>query len=647
MIISDVLSKALQNGTRIMPAISGTAKGLFFRQSSAFSMQHMQLQQSPLALTLGNSYRNFSSGEKNMQPPVGLSNFRQLIEHKDPKGKSYLFVDKSLFIKELLDDSSDVVLITRPRRFGKTLNLSMLHHFFSKEVNDKPTGSLFFELKISEDAKYMGYQGKFPVIFLTFKDIKSSSFKAAYDDFCGLISKAYEVHEKQVLSSEELTERQKKRYELILDRRAEGTDIRASLQDLTFYLSKCYGVKPIVLIDEYDTPIQTAYVEKYYKEMITFMREFFGAGLKDNSYMEKAILTGILRVAKESLFSGLNNISTYSLLTSQYGSHFGFTEEEISELLEKSNLVNKTNEVKDWYNGYQAGDVVIYNPWSIVNYIKKQELNSYWINTSDNALIKELLIKSSTNFKAQFEILLKGQSVEKIIDENTVFDQLEMNESGIWNLLLMSGYLKIVSSKKVANFHACMLAIPNNEVKGLYQKFIAEWLSGVDDAMVFTQFLNNLLEGKVADFEERLKEIMLQTFSVHDIKGKNPEKFFHGFMLGLTAFINPKHYTIDSNRESGLGRYDIVISPYSHDKLGIILEIKSVEKDASIQSLRTESKNALDQIEAKQYEKSSLLKNVKACLKIGIAFSGKELAITHKISDFRPRFNIENGNKPD
>ena len=575
--------------------------------------------------------RYFANEPKNMQPPVGESNFRTLIEHRDVNGKPYLFVDKSLFIKDIIDDSSEVVLITRPRRFGKTLNMSMLHHFFAKELNNKSTGTLFENLKISQYSKYMKYQGQFPVVFLTFKGIKSGTFKASYEDLCKLIRMAYLEHAKPILSSLNISDQEKRYYEQVLEGKAPDTDMRSALKDLTTYLNKSYGIKPFVLIDEYDTPIQTAYGEHYYKEMVTFMREFLGAGLKDNYSLEKAILTGILRVSKESLFSGLNNVSTYSLLSSTYGKHFGFTEEEVLELLEKSKLSDKASEVRDWYNGYQAGNVVIYNPWSIVNYVQKQgKLGSYWINTSDNALIKDLLINSSIDFQTQFELLLQGKSIESKIDENMVFQNLETNESSIWTLLVMAGYLKIISSEKVGVVHSCLLAIPNKEVRGLYKKFIAEWLSGIKNPIVFTQFLDNLLEGNIADFEYRLKEIMLQTFSVHDIKGKQPEKFFHGFMLGLTAYVNSNHYIIDSNREAGLGRYDIILAPRNPNKLGIILEIKSIGEEASKDALKTESENALEQIEAKQYEKSHLLQQAGHCLKIGIAFSGKELVITYR-----------------
>lgn len=603
-------------------------KALFFGQTRTIVSQGAPLNLFNITTGTCSSKRYFSE-EKKMQPPIGVSDFREIIEYRDLKGSPYLFIDKSLFIKALLEDSAKVKLITRPRRFGKTLNMSMLHHFFADQVDNKLTAELFKNLKIAKHSECMQYQGKYPVISLTFKDIKNRSFEAAYADFFEIVRVAYLEHEKMLLSSSSLLKsRDKQDYETFLDRKASDSAKRSALKNLTFYLSQHYGIKPIVLIDEYDTPIQTAYVENYYKEMVTFMREFLGAGLKDNSHLDKAILTGILRVSKESLFSGLNNIETYSLLDSRYGEYFGFTEEEVLELLKTSQLDNHVQEVREWYNGYQCGSAVVYNPWSIINYVKKQgTLSSYWVNTSDNILIKDLLIRSSTNFKAQFEFLLQDKPVEMLINEHVVFSNLETSESAVWSLLLMSGYLKATPIKSVGESTLCQLQIPNKEVKDLYRTFISEWLSGVNSPTVFNQFLSNLLNGKMEDFEERLGSLMLQTFSVHDIKGKNPEKFFHGFMLGLIAGIDHKHYKVDSNKESGLGRYDIIIVPNDPKKLGIIIEIKSLDKDSS-QSLKEAAENALKQIDEQKYSQNTLFQNIKQCLKVGIAFRGKELA-TH------------------
>lgn len=567
-----------------------------------------------------------------MQTPIGISDFRELIETRDSGGRPYLFVDKSLFIKEILDDLTKVKLFTRPRRFGKTLNMSMLHHFFAKTVNGSPTEELFKNLNISKYPEYiLNYQGKSPVISLTFKDMKSDNFTSASLDLLEIIRAAYLEHEQNALASTSLlSDRDKQDYELILDRKASDSVIKSSLKNLTFYLSKCYSSKPIVLIDEYDTPIQTAYVNDYYIDMMAFMRGFLGAALKDNSYLDRAILTGITRVSKESLFSGLNNIKVYSLLNPRYGDCFGFTEEEVGQLLYKSGINNNIEDVKAWYNGYQAGNTVIYNPWSIVNYIQEQgKLSSYWVNTSDNRLIKDLLIQSSDVFKSQFESLLQDTAVEMLINENLNFNDLKTSEPAIWTLLLMTGYLKTTLIRDTDQGPLCQLLIPNNEVKGLYRRFIAEWLSGVDSATTFNNFINNLLIGEMENFEESLKKMMLQTFSVHDVKGKNPEKFFHGFMLGLIAGIDQNHYKLDSNKESGLGRYDIIITPKDPRKLGIILEIKNTDKTTS-DALKKVSDEAIEQINKKKYNVVFQQDSIQNCLKVGIAFNGKDLAITHR-----------------
>lgn len=416
-----------------------------------------------------------------MITPIGISNFRTLIEYKDSHGRPYLFIDKSMFVKEIVN-GTHVTLITRPRRFGKTLNLSLLHHFFAKTVNEKPTRHLFKHLEIAKHPDYIKYQGQYPVIFLSFKDIKGETFEQAYLDLKELIKKIYKEHKPAIDAANILTEIDQADYQAILMREAPDALIKVSLQNLTEYLTKAYGAKPIILIDEYDAPIQTAYIHHYYKKMVDFIRVFLGASLKDNPYLEKAVLTGILRVSKESIFSGLNHLKVYTLLHGRYGEFFGFTEQEVVKLLEKSHLMPTLQEVAAWYNGYQAGEFVLYNPWSIINYIEeKGKFQAYWVNTSDNALLKTLFIQSPNSFKIQFEALFQEKTVEKFISENFVFEYLESNENALWALFLMSGYLKTTHIQTNSQGAICQLAIPNQEVKELLQTFIAEWLSGIDN----------------------------------------------------------------------------------------------------------------------------------------------------------------------
>jgi len=602
-----------------------------------------------------------------VQSPIGVDSFRTLIETRDFQGLPYLFVDKSLFIKEILEDLTVVKLITRPRRFGKTLNMSMLHHFLASEVDGKPTKALFEHLKIGEHKEYLEkYQGKYPVVFMTLKDIvREDNYKAAYKSFCTEMSKVYLKHE-YLLSSPKLGPYQKKVFESVLEERATPARIKTSLSDLTQALYLDHGVKPWVLIDEYDTPIQTARAGGYYREMVDFMRGFLGTGLKGNTYLDKAILTGILRVSKESIFSDLNNIKTYSLLHPRYSQYFGFTEPEVLELLEKTELNQNIASVRAWYNGYQFGNSTVYNPWSIINYIQeKGKLSAYWVNMSSNQLIKDLLLQSSTHFKEQFEFLLQNKPVEAFVDEHVTFSllsnhHLESYDSAIWSLLLMSGYLKATVMEERSQGALCQLQIPNHEVKDLYRVMIVQWLSGANNPVVFNRFIDNLLSGNIEDFATHLKTIMLQSLSVHDIKGKKPEKFFHGFMLGLIAAIDPRQYQIHSNKESGYGRFDIIIAPNDPNKLGIILEIKSLAEaeassatkiksntqtkskatsktraNISAESLKEEANKALIQIDERQYAMMLPLQNIKNCLKIGVAFNGKDLAVTHRLDEIQ------------
>ena len=396
--------------------------------------------------------------------PIGSSDFKKIIDG------NFDFVDKSLLIKELLEDDAEVILITRPRRFGKTLNMSMLRYFFADKVKTEPTKNLFNSLKITKHPKYMAFQGKHPVIFLSLKDIKESSYETMYARFCKVISDLYSDY--RYLLDTQLYEDKKTIYNSILNQQATPANIIDSLKDLTEYLFNHHKQKPIVLIDEYDTPVQSGYDNKYYDKVINLFRNFLSSALKDNPYLYKSVLTGILRISRESLFSGLNNLKVYSFLHEKYGEYFGFTEEEVSKLLFEAKIENKAKEIKNWYNGYQIGNHVLYNPWSIVNCISEKGITkSYWIHTSDNSLIKNLLVESSLAFKDCFEVLLRGGKIERVINENFVFSDLDKNqESAVWSLLLTTGYLKIVSYKETNQGSLCQLSIPNQEIKNFYRE---------------------------------------------------------------------------------------------------------------------------------------------------------------------------------
>ncbi|MBS0185715.1 MAG: AAA family ATPase, partial [Proteobacteria bacterium] len=371
-----------------------------------------------------------------MRLPIGESDFRTIIEEK------FNFVDKTLFIKEVIEEGPKVILITRPRRFGKTLNLSMLQYFFAPEVRGIPTKGLFEGLKISQEPLYEEYQGKIPVISLSFKDVKEDSFEKAYDKIYEIIVglyKNFSYLQKSDIFSEEF----KFLYNCLLKREANQAQLENSLKELTEYLFAYHKTPPLILIDEYDTPIHAGYLNGFYDKIVSFFRNFFSVSLKDNPCLYKAVLTGILRVSRESLFSGLNHLEVYSVLNSKFSSYFGFTEGEVEGLLHQAQMDDKITEVKDWYNGYHMSDETVYNPWSIINFIQKGGvLQPYWVNTSDNELIKTLLTGSSFSFKDDFEGLLQGTSREETIDENIVFSDLDKgDESAIWSLFLMTGYL--------------------------------------------------------------------------------------------------------------------------------------------------------------------------------------------------------------
>ncbi len=568
--------------------------------------------------------------------PIGQSDFRKIIEGK------FDFVDKSLLIAEVLE-GPEVILFARPRRFGKTLNMSMLRYFFAQEVFGLPTKGLFDQLKIAQtdSATILQHQGKYPVIFLTFKDIKETNFELAYGKISEILTKTYDEFS-YLQESQFLSDRQKDLFKRILKGEANQTQLENSLLELSECLFRHCGVKPIILIDEYDTPIQSGYLQGYYNESIAFFRNFLGAALKDNPYLFKAVLTGILRVSRESLFSGLNNLKVYSVLHHQFSQFFGFTEDEVNQLLNKANQQEKAGEIKHWYNGYQIGDTILYNPWSIVNCIQDDGvLKPFWVNTSDNELIKDLLLKSSINFKEKFEILLQGIPAEQLVDENFVFSDLQKNrDSAIWSLLLMAGYLTVRRCEETNRGSLCQLAIPNQEIRNLYQIIIERWLANGYGLEWYEKFLNHLLRGEMDEFERGLQRIMEETISVHDM-GKNPEAFYHGFMIGLTASLSGGNdYETRSNRESGYGRYDYLILSRDPRKLSILLEFKQVDhpvgktgkkEPKQLQSILDKAaRKALDQIESQAYFAEVQQRGLKNILKIGLAFSGKRFGMAYE-----------------
>ncbi len=559
--------------------------------------------------------------------PIGSDNFGKFIE------KNFDFVDKTLFIKEILDDASaDAIVLTRPRRFGKTTALSMLHYFFAAEVIGRPTTGMFDKLKVAAlGEQYMQHQGKYPVIFISLKEVKESNMSLALKKFSNEMSFLYREHQ-ALLHSEKLTPSDKKTFQAMIDGCSDFTLLQASIKDLTYYLYLHHGVKPWVLLDEYDSPLHAAYAASrktaadgtmpnadYFDQMVNFLRGMLGGLLKTNPYLERAVLTGILRISKESMFSGLNNVKVHSILDEKYTQHFGFTQPEVDVLLEKAGMLAQRDKVKQWYNGYQFGNQTLYNPWSINNFIDDGgKYKTYWVNTSDNALIYTLLKSAPLDFKVEFERLLANKSIEKDIDGHLVFRYLHHNISAVWSLLLFTGYLKPIDIKEIGLNTACQLVIPNQEVRNLFHRIIAEWLADGDPIESYGKFINSLITGDMVTFEKHLARILLHVVSYHDF-ATEPEAFYHGLMLGFTASLWETHI-VQSNRESGSGRFDIVLLPRAPKQLAIIIELKIAKSKTT---LKKAANDALKQIDARQYQTVLDTHGANRLLKIGIGFRDK------------------------
>ncbi len=560
-----------------------------------------------------------------MNFPIGISDFEEIVQG------DYYFIDKTLLVKEIMDDGAKVILLTRPRRFGKTLNLSMLYYFLSETYYNRVNQNLFDGLNISKEMEFCKkHQGQYPMIFISFKDIKEDTFTKAYAGIVVLISALYEQH-RYLLEGDLLSESQKNIFTAILNQEANEANIKVSIQNLAEYLTKKFKQFPIILIDEYDTPIQQAYLKEYYGDMISLMRGILGNVLKDNKpnerFLEKAIITGITRVEQESIFSGLNNLEVYSVLEEKYGQYFGFVEEEVLKLIDDSEQTLPLAPIKEWYNGYQVGKYVLYNPWSIIKCLKnKGTFEWYWVNTSSNDLIAQLLTDASSTTKLQFEQLLQGGVIERPISKNLVFPNLKIQEAALWSLLLYTGYLKVLSTRITEFQMLAELAIPNKEVGFVYNEIIAGWFSIEKNLDVYKDFIESLINGNVNEFKKQLSSYIMQSGSFFDFDKTTPEKVFHVFILGLVVGLK-KEYIIQSNRESGLGRLDIIFIPKNSKRQGMLIEFKT---SATVELLLEKAREALDQIKDRKYIETFKQHNISSVLAIGLAFCGKQLELAHE-----------------
>ena len=558
---------------------------------------------------------------------IGKQRYDRIIENDG------FYIDKTMFIKEWWENQDDVTLITRPRRFGKTLNMDMLKCFFSNEYKDR--GDLFEGLDIWKEEKYRKIQGTYPVIFLSFAKIKQNTYEDAVAGIkriiCDEIQKYIFLKDWDGLAEEEKTNLKNITYGM------DDVTAQEAIASLSNYLSRYYGKNVIILLDEYDTPMQEAYVNGYWEELVSFTRSFFNATFKSNMYLERAMMTGITSVSKESMFSDLNNLVVITTSSKDYATAFGFTEEEVFHALDEYGLSDKKCDVKEWYDGFVFGGIKdIYNPWSIINFLKYKELKNYWADTSSNDLISKLIKTGSAGIKETMEKLIDGKTIEKKIDEQIIYNQLEKNENSIWSLLLASGYLKAVSidvyiSDEIVEIYK--LAITNNETKSMFRAMIKEWFSEVYSEK--KDFLKALILGDVDAMNQYMNDIALETFSSFDVAGREnsrvrPENFYHGFVLGLMV-EKRDDYIIKSNKESGFGRYDVMMIP-RNVKTGnlpaMILEFKVMNSNKE-KTLEETVSSALAQIEEKKYDTELINAGVKKenIRHYGFAFEGKKVLI--------------------
>ena len=553
---------------------------------------------------------------------IGIQDF------SDIRKNNYFYVDKTPFIKEWWESGDSVTLITRPRRFGKTLNMSMLEQFFSLRYAGK--GELFEGLSIWQEEKYRELQGTYPVISLSFANVKEEDYERTRYKICQLLENLYIKHS-YLLDSDVMTQKDKDFFNRVSADMNDG-DATMAIHQLSDYLTRYHGKKTIVLLDEYDTPMQEAYVRGYWEELVTFTRSMFNSAFKTNPYLERGMMTGITRVSKESIFSDLNNLKVVTTTSDEYADAFGFTEQEVFAALEEFGYVER-EKVKFWYDGFFFGALKdIYNPWSILNYLDTGKFTTYWANTSSNSLVGKLIREGSKGIKTEFERLLEGEHLITPIDEQIVYNQLNGSEKAIWSLLLASGYLKVLSYEEYEKDGEDItdpkyeLAITNHEVKLMFRQMVRGWFDRVYSD--YNDFEKALLLGDVEAMNEYMNRVSSDMFSYFDTTTRiEPERFYHGFVLGLMVSLENR-YIITSNRESGFGRYDIMLEPKNKEEVAIIIEFKvfNTRRDKSIEDT---VQAALQQIEDKNYEADLIARGVpkENIRKYGFAFRGKEVYI--------------------
>ena len=558
---------------------------------------------------------------------IGIQDFEQLITN------DYFYIDKTDFIREWWDSGDSVTLITRPRRFGKTLNMSMVEQFFSVDYANR--GGLFEGLSIWENEKYRNIQGTYPVISLSFARVKETNYADTRETICAILRNLY-IKFSFLRDSEVLTDADRTYFDRILAVEISNSDAASALYQLSDYLYRYYGKKVIILLDEYDTPMQEAYVQGFWGELVAFTRSMFNSSFKTNPCLERAIMTGFTRVSRESMFSDLNNLEVVTTTSDKYATAFGFTEEEVFAALDECGRSGQKQQVKQWYDGFIFGEHAdIYNPWSILNFLDKGIYTTYWANTSSNSLAGKVIREGSRKIKEKFEILLRGESICSEIDEQIVYNQLNGNERAVWSLLLASGYLKVLSFESYLDIPEGTnpkyeLTLTNLEVRLMFGNMIRDWFSQAEAD--YNDFIKALLLGDVKAMNAYMNRVSLGIFSYFDTgnrpSGEEPERFYHGFVLGLIVVLQGR-YVITSNRESGFGRYDVMLEPKNpKEDDAIILEFKVYDPEDEA-TLKETVQSALAQIEEKQYAAQLVSRGIPAerIRSYGFAFEGKKVLI--------------------
>ena len=547
--------------------------------------------------------------------PIGVEDFKRLVDN------GYYFVDKTLMIKELLENKESVNLFTRPRRFGKTLNMSMLQRFF--EATEKSNAYLFGDLKIAAYPEYMAYQGQYPVISISLKSMKQASYTDAFYMYKNLIAKEYEKH-KIILESNQILESEKEIFRNIMEQRADQNVYLNSIRTLSDILAKYYKKNVIILIDEYDVPLENAYHEDFYDDMTNLIRSCFESALKTNPSLEFAILTGCLRVSRESIFTGLNNLKTYSITKNKFSQYFGFTREEMKEILQTFSLEQYAGTIAKWYDGYRFGLTEIYNPWSVLNCIDSYLQNDmvacepYWSNTSSNRIVKRLIEESNERTKSMVEELINGTPIHTQIFEDVTYGTIDVNQDYIWSFLLFTGYLKIISCETIGDETYYDMVIPNVEIKSIYKNTIRSWFIDHVNRDSRTDILESVIHADAEKLEDLLCTWLTNTISCFD----EQENYYHGFVTGLVSGFSG--YMVVSNRESGNGRFDLVVKQRSRWHHAAILEFKVVEK---YNQMTKACEDALKQIEEKDYEASLRDEQYENIAKLGICFCQKRCRV--------------------